>query len=150
MSSVVKLLFPIYLKILETRGTRDKESSEKSRLLMSDLSDWVVTKICFPDHQNLAPEEAFVQIGKKRAIYRVEHRTENFEEKKNYIEINTTAVENIATWWPGSCMGRIAFAGIEGKYKIQNTKYKIQKQNTATWWPGSCMGRIAVAGIEGK
>ena len=23
-------------------------------------------------------------------------------------------------------MGRIAFAGIEGKYKIQNTKYKIQ------------------------
>ena len=47
--------------------------------------------------------------------------------EKNYIEINTNTVENTATWWPGRCMRRIAVAGIEGKYKIQNTKYKIQQ-----------------------
>ena len=82
-----------------SRNTRDKELKTQRRAdylcQISQTELWQrVAK--FPD-QNLAPEEAFVQIGKKRAIYRVEHRTENFEEKKNYIEINTTAVENTAT-----------------------------------------------------
>ena len=67
MSSVVKLLFPIYLKILETRGTRDKEWKTQRRVdylcQISQTELWQRVAN-FPD-QNLAPEEAFAQIAKK-------------------------------------------------------------------------------------
>ena len=102
-----------------SRNTRYKgqavEDSEKSRLLMSDLSDWVVTKSCQLPRSKLSTRRSIRTNCQKRAIYRVKHCAENFEEEKNYIEINTNTVENTATWWPGRCMRRIAVAGIEGK-----------------------------------
>ena len=140
MSSVVKLLFPIYLKILETRGTRDKEWKTQRRVdylcQISQTELWQRVAN-FPD-QNLAPEEAFAQIAKKEPYTMSNIVPKTLRKKKitlkwaqirwkysnmvawvlyekKYIEINTNTVENTATWWPGSCMGRIAVAGIEGK-----------------------------------